>query len=283
MAIIYDHFDDEHGVLKPEKCPDFVKEAELVRPKTPLGFADPVDEHYPINTPSNVYMSMEYFTKVASQLDDQYAQLVANKLNDAAETFGLPYRVEFEPEGPTMEKNAQELKEELIKFEYNYAKIPWQERRERAQLLTKYASVYGIEVGDLSPLVAQYASDSIGDAFDKAITMRELLASQDPKLKEDIEAIKSYKDKINVDHLIQALALLDKQHNLDIFYDTGLPDPVLSITGGAPVVETVDKIPDEIIESLKDAIEPDTLNQPLDKLPEELKKMLKEKYGLQDK
>ena len=161
-----DHLHDTNLLTLTEAVlPGFIKVAN----EKPLFFAysNGIESFFPIDTPSNSWLSAAYFEKnAANHLDkDDFAKThdtILEALVLHGVTYESPYTVEkVAEEGYTFEKLASDVKV----FEQNYKHINPEERNEKAkELLNRYQALKDSgahDPGSLPKIVEEYAGEHL--------------------------------------------------------------------------------------------------------------------------
>lgn len=223
-----DHLHDTNNIqLNEISLPGFVKVAE----ENPRFFAytDGIESFFPIDTPSNTWLSAFYFEKNASEhlnVDDYIN--THNNILDALKMFN----VEYNSHNKNIEKNAddyytfEKFASEVRVFEQNYKHIKPEERHEKAkELLSRYQALKdsGAEVsGSLPKIVDEYAGSELRKDWPDVVKYRATRVN-------DTVGKEAYNELSNINEskeiILKLLSMLDSKFGLDNYYDHGIKDP----------------------------------------------------------
>ncbi|MDY6957895.1 MAG: hypothetical protein SVK08_01925, partial [Halobacteriota archaeon] len=198
------------------------------QPKSSIGYAEPGQKKFPINSKANTWLSIHYFNKTAEHLDDYSRSHVYDRLCDAARAWGVPVPKTWTggADKLAMDKTAM-VRNEMTRFDLNHRKVGFRERRRICKEIVKEAMDLGVEIP--YPIIRQYASDDASDFLREKLEIRKML-NDNEELHKKLNTLVKVKDKVTVDDLIDALADLDGQYGLSRDYDGAIEDPVLTIT-----------------------------------------------------
>lgn len=227
-----DHLHDSNLLVLGETAlPGFVKVAN----EKPLFFAytNGLESFFPIDTPSNAWLSAAYFEKnAADHLDrDDYVH-THDAILEALNLHGVKYESPF-----TVEKTADEEEYSFIKlasdvrvFEQEYKHIDPEKRHEKAkELLNRYQALKdsGAESGGSLPkIVEEYAGEHLKRDWPDVVRHRASRV-EDGEGKEAYHALADSHE--NKEIILRLLGMLDKKFGLDHHYDRGILDPYRSL------------------------------------------------------
>jgi len=226
-----DHLHDSNLLtINETSLPGFVKIAED-KPKF-FAYSNGIEQFFPIDTPSNAWLSAAYFEKNAhANLDDKEYIEVHNRIYEALNLHNIEYKSPF-----TVEKRAEEgysiikFASEVKVFEQNYKHINPEERHEKAKLLLdRYKTLKdsGAEVnGSLPKIVEEYAGDHLKEDWKEVVKHRASKVNNNEG-KEAYHALAKSEESKEI--ILRLLSLLDKKFGLDHHYDRGILDPYRSI------------------------------------------------------
>jgi hypothetical protein len=232
MEIHMDHLHDTNLLVLTEAIiPGFIK----IGHDSPMFYAysNGIDSYFPIDTPSNAWLSAAYFEKnAANHLDkDDYIN-THDKILEALNLHGITYESPF-----TVEKVANDDEYSFIKlasdlrvFEQNYKHINPEERHEKAkELMNRYQALKDSgakEDGPIPKIVEEYAGEHLKRDWPDIVRHR---ASR----VEDGEGKEAYRDlaesKESKEIILRLLGMLDRRFGLDHHYDRGILDPYRSL------------------------------------------------------
>jgi hypothetical protein len=228
-----DHLHDTNLLTLTEAViPGFIKVAN----EKPLFYAysNGIESYFPIDTPSNAWLSAAYFEKnAASHLDkDDFAKThdtILEALNLHGIDYESPYTVEKvadENEEYTFVKLASDIKV----FEQNYKHINPEERHEKAkEILNRYQALKDSgakDGGSLPKIVEEYAGEHLKKDWPDVLHHRASRVD-DREGKEAYHELAESKESKEI--ILRLLGLLDKKFGLDHHYDRGILDPYRSL------------------------------------------------------
>ena len=224
-----DHLHDSNLLaLNEAVIPGFIKLAQ----DAPMFYAysNGIDSFFPIDTPSNAWLSAAYFEKnAANHLDQKDYVDTHDKILEALNLHGVTYESTFAvekvaEEGYTLIKLASDLKV----FEQNYGSISPEERNKKAkELFHRYEVLKDFEeVGPMPKIAYEYAGDHLREDWPEVLHHRATRIN-------DVEGKEAYHElaesRESKDIILKLLTLLDKKFGLDRHYDRGILDPYRSL------------------------------------------------------
>lgn len=223
-----DHLHDTNLLtLHDTNMPGFVKVANE-EPKF-FAYSNGREHFFPIDTPSNTWLSAAYFEKnAASHLDQDEFVKTHDRIFEALTLHGVKYESPF-----TVEKTANEdsytfekFASEVKVFEQNYKHISPAERNEKAkEIMSRYQSLKdsGAEThGPLPKLVEDYAGNHLKEDWKHEVEHRASKVNV-PEHKEAYHALSNSNESKDI--IVRLLEMLDRKTGLDAHYDRGIQDP----------------------------------------------------------
>jgi hypothetical protein len=223
-----DHLHDSNLlVINNTELPGFVKIANE-KPKF-FAYTNGLEQFFPIDTPSNAWLSAAYFEKNASShlTQDEFVTVhdrILEALNLHNVTYESPFAIEkiANEDAYTFEKFASEVRT----FEQNYKHVNPEERHEKAKaLLDRYKALKdsGAEThGSLPKIVEEYAGDHLKQDWPEVVKHRASKVN-DEEGKEAYHALAKTNESKEI--ILKLLSMLDKRFGLDAHYDRGISDP----------------------------------------------------------
>ena len=223
-----DHLHDSNLLaLTDAEVPGFVKIASE-KPNF-FAYSNGLESFFPIDTPSNAWLSAAYFEKNAHTLLDNTSYIATHdRILEALTVHNVNYESPFTVEKVadenlyTFEKFASEVKV----FEQNYKHINPEERNEKAKaLLDRYKALKdsGADThGSLPKIVEEYAGNHLKDDWHDVVRHRASKVN-DEEGKEAYHALAKSDESKEI--ILKLLTLLDRKFGLDSYYDRGITDP----------------------------------------------------------
>lgn len=235
--MLTDHIHDQIGRYRVgtilDSMPEFIKEAEEKIVSENLekladgcfAYSDGVNRYFPLHTPEHTWLSNAYFEKFAHTFDEQTANSIKEKINEAYKGFQLPENNFIKEASEEDDIDAlHSLSIELNKFIDNYKQLSIENRRKKAKELYIHAKALGREK-NLHDHVYRYAGDNLkkdfGSAFAKRMTFFKDGSNPRSVLLKMQEAAHSHIPEI----VAKALHLFDIKSGLNKYYDTEIADP----------------------------------------------------------
>ena len=231
-----DHLHDSNLLtLDGITTPDFVKVAS--EKPTFFAYTNGFESFFPIDTPSNAWLSAAFFEKNAeSKLSIEEYIDTHNRILEALQFHKIAYESPF-----TVEKVAEEVytfakfASEVKVFEQHYKHINPEERNEKAKaLLDRYQALKesGAEMqGELPKVVEEYAGSHLKEDWPEVVRHR-ATSVEDKEGKEAYHALAQSSETKEI--ILRLLEKLDHRFGLDNYYDRGLTDPYRSLLSVNP-------------------------------------------------
>lgn len=223
-----DHLHDSNLlVLNDTELPGFVKVANE-KPKF-FAYSNGIEQFFPIDTPSNAWLSAAYFEKnAASHLSQDEFVITHDRILEALTLHNVNYESPFAIE-KVADENAytfEKFATEVRTFEQNYKHVNPEERHEKAKaLLDRYKALKdsGAEThGSLPKIVEEYAGDHLKEDWADVVKHRASKVN-DEEGKEAYHALAKTNESKEI--ILKLLGMLDKKFGLDSHYDRGISDP----------------------------------------------------------